>query len=194
VLADVGAATVPGMISSVRRAALVSALLIAVTGCSSPTGPTGTPQPSVSTVYVTVPPSAAGSTPVATATPSVESTSPVLPDGRSPVYITSIDVANRALTFDLIIFLTGQDAKDEWKKEGHTGEGPPNDYLIVNNNPKLRTLPVSSSASITYNDPNNSFAPTAVSLSNLKGPFQYRPFWITVTGGVITKIEEQFIP
>ena len=146
------------------------------------------------------PASAAATTPSAPkATANEEATAaPVLPDGRSPVYIKSIDVTHRTLTFDLIVFLTGQAAKDEWVKEGKdkaSGEdAPPDDYMIINNNTKLRTLPVSTGVAITYNDPDNSFAPTTVSLAGLKGPFAYRPFWITVSGGVVTKIEEQFIP
>ncbi len=179
------------MTSPLRRAALTFALLMALAGCASPNA---APQPPGSTVPATAPSQTLGGTPAATPTTIEDTAAPVLPDGRSPIYITSIDVAHRKLTFDLIIFLTGQAAKDEWKKEGNTDDGPPNDYLIVNNNPKLRTLPVSSSASIIYNDQNNSFAPTPVSLSGLKGPFQYRPFWITVAGAVITKMEEQFIP
>ena len=178
------------MTPPLRAVVLSAALLVVVAGCSQPAAP---PQQTPSTSANVTPTQSAPccSPPSPTAS---EATTQVLPDGRSPVFITSIDATHRKLTFDLIIFLTGQAAKDEWKKEGNTGDGPPNDYLIVNNNPKLRTLPVSSSASITYNDPNNSFAPTSVSLAGLKGPFKYRPFWITVTGGTITKIEEQFVP
>jgi hypothetical protein len=175
------------MRTPLRLAALAAALFIAVSGCSKSRGP--------DIVGFGNSPSTTSESPSSSASPAVEeSAAPILADGRSPVYITSIDASHQKLTFDLVIFLTGQAAKDEWKAQGNTDDGPPNDYLIVNNNPKLRTLPVSPSVSVTYNDPNNSFAPTSITFAQLKGPFQYRPFWITVQNGTITKIEEQFIP
>ena len=75
------------------------------------------------------------------------SAAPVLPDGRSPVYLTGVNATKNTVSFDLIEFLTGDAAKAEWKKE-HPDEpnGPDNDYMIINKNKKLRTLPVAADA------------------------------------------------
>lgn len=72
---------------------------------------------------------------------------PALPDGRSAAYLTGLDTTSNTVTFDLIEFLTGEAARAEWKEEHpENPDGPDNDYMIVNNNKKLRTLPVAADA------------------------------------------------
>jgi len=134
---------------------------------------------------------------------------PVLADGRSAVYLTGLDTAAKTTTFDLIEFLTGPAAKAEWKKEHpEQPDGPDNDYLIVNNNKKLRTLPVDPKAkcvvlatlggtdtkTITFaalpaflKKRNKGIAVTPPQISVL-------PFWLTVKHGTVTGFQEQYLP
>jgi len=144
-----------------------------------------------------------------TASTAATSAAPILPDGRSPVYLTKIDVSKRTITFDLIEFLTGDAAKQAWQK-AHPGssDGPDNDYYIVNDNPKLRTLPVANPVDFKVVDPEHpsGVADKTISFEGATAYFvalkpdqsdhklYWDPFWITVSGGVVTKIEEQFLP
>jgi hypothetical protein len=200
----------PGVTS--RRTPLIGtvavavALLATVTGCGPKSGTAaqaGGPVPSQSAAAP-----AASDAPAASA-PASASPTPVLPDGRSPVYLTTVDAGHRTLTFDLIEFLTGDAAKQAWKKAnpGSSEDGPDDDYFIVNDNPKLRTLPVSATVavSVLQND-GGSPDPTSISWAALPGyltkvkpdtsdhQLSYNPFWLTVQNGQIVKIEEQFIP
>jgi hypothetical protein len=130
----------------------------------------------------------------------------VLEDGRHPVYLTGIDVAGRSVQFDLIQFLMGDEAIAAWD-EAHPDDpgGPPNDYYIINDNPRLRRLPVADDVVVTVLDWNGGFQPLVVAFADLptelaagRIPYKDRldasPFWLTVDGGTVTAIEEQFIP
>jgi hypothetical protein len=187
-----------------RRCSLVIAAMLAATlvGCTKPaSGPDATGQPPAPTsappAPTTPPASPAGEEQIGGATA-------VLADGRHPVFITSIDVGKRAMRFDLIIFLTGKKAEEEWAKRHPGEEGPMNDYMIVNDNPRLRTLPVTAGARILIIDPDN-FTPTSmleVDLTKLRDEVMQRggggssagPFWITVAADRITRVEQQFTP
>src|SRR5574342_1316846 len=169
-------------------AGLVLATLATLAGCA-------TPNPRVGLT-----PGGESSSPSLSGTQVIDDAPAVLEDGRHPVYLKTVDVSGAQITFDLIRFLTGAEAKAEWLKQ-HPSEpdGPPNDYLIVNVNPKLRTLPVAAGVSITVVDLTNpglsmvtiAFADLLGHVAAAGGAF---PFWLTVTGGQITKIEEQFLP
>ena len=150
---------------------------------------------------------ASPSTGAATAT-SVTEPGIDLEDGRHPVYVTGIDVAGRTLTFDVIQFLTGAEAVAAYHADNPTDpEGPPNDYYIVNENPKLRTASVAADASVMLvrlaEDSNadldpGTFEELAAYLA-ATGPgegaaLSGAPYWITVDAGVITGIEEQYVP
>ena len=131
---------------------------------------------------------------------------PVLEDGRHPVYLTGLDVAGAAVEFDLIQFLTGDAAIAAWD-QAHPDDpgGPPNDYFIVNDNPRLRELPVAATVQVTVLDWDGGFTPQVVAFADL--PTQLasdlvpgddrlwpNPFWLTVEDETITAIEEQYIP
>lgn len=184
--------------------ALVAVLALGAGACSAKSNSTG----SLSGASPTPLGSAPSGSSAATSTPS-NSPTPILPDGRSPVYLTKIDVGKRTITFDLIEFLTGDAAKQAWQKAnpGST-DGPDNDYFIVNDNPKLRTLPVADPVEFKVVDPEHPSGTADKSIS-FEGATAYfvalkpdqsdhrlywDPFWITVANGVVTKIEEQFLP
>jgi hypothetical protein len=148
--------------------------------------------------------------PVATTTPAkaptftggpATSQPVVLPDGRHPVLIKTVDPDRRRITFDLIQFYQGEDATREAAKD-HQESPPPNDYYIRNTNPRLRTLPVTSDAAITCNTLTAGYTGSAtknvaVPLDRLRIVLLGKsspPFWITVRNGQVVKIAEQYLP
>ena len=151
-----------------------------------------------------------GASPTTSMTPSSSPTSstptvsptPGLPDGRYFVYPKKVSGAS-VLTFDVAQFLTGKAAADAATAHGDESP-PPNDYYIVNDVKKLSTYPVSSAVVVRY-------IPTA-NCCNLKPgnfsawseavngtamtdyPGKNAPWWITIKGGSIVKIQQQFLP
>jgi hypothetical protein len=130
---------------------------------------------------------------------------PVLADGRHPVFLTDIDVGGRGVKFDLIQFLTGDEADSAWHEDyPDQPGGAPNGYYIVNDDPQLRRLPVADEVAVTVLDWNAGFQPLVVAFADLPTelaarahpgePLGVNPFWLTVDDGTITAIEEQFIP
>ncbi len=127
-----------------------------------------------------------------------------LDDGRHPVYLHALDVDARTLTFDLVQFLTGEEASAAWDGED---DGPPNDYLVVNENARLRTLAVAGDVTVEVVD----LAGTGTAESGPAtwselpdylaggpagegGSLWYAPFWLTLEDGIVIAIEEQYIP
>jgi hypothetical protein len=180
--------------------------LLALTGCGDGDRGDQTTTAATSTPGATPPPTQSqapttSQTPTGTASPS-----PVLEDGRSPVYVTAIDLPGRTVTFDLIQFLTGQAAQDAWAGDfPEDPDGPPNDYYIVNENSRLRTLPVGSAAATTVIWLGDGADPEKISFDQLPDYFArhpdprgdhlwYAPFWLTVDDGQVIAIEEQYIP
>jgi hypothetical protein len=129
-------------------------------------------------------------TPTAGPAPTAE-----LADGRHPVLLTTVDVPGRKVTFDLVEMYFGEAAVTEYRKD-HPGatEGPDNGYYVRNNNPKLRTLPVNAGVVVKVAES----LPTDVRVL----PFADLPaynnghilFWLTVSGGAVTLIEQQWVP
>ena len=134
-------------------------------------------------------------------------TAPVLEDGRHPVYLTALDTTARTVEFDLIQFLTGDDAVVAWDT-AHPDQpgGPPNDYFIVNENPRLRLLPLADDATVTVPSFEGAglhaqpipFADLPARLAGNPMPGEGRlwpnPFWLTVENGTVTAMDEQYIP
>ncbi|HEV8564808.1 MAG TPA: hypothetical protein VGR41_07820 [Actinomycetota bacterium] len=128
-----------------------------------------------------------------------------LEDGRH--FVLAVEVAEKGggpqLRFDLAYFLTGDEATQAAKDHGDEYP-PPNDYYIVNDNPKLRWLPVSASVKVKY-------IPNELCCDLVSGNFdawteavnetnqtdyagKNVPWWITVSGGQVVKIEQQYLP
>jgi hypothetical protein len=174
---------------------LVLLLAAVMAGCSSDDKATGGGGATATTSAA----SPASTVPVTTRATTSEPV--VLADGRHPVWITTVDVQGRRITFDLIQFLTGE-AAIKAAAEDHQESPPPNDYYIRNVNPRLRTLPVRSGAPITvnnlaYQESGNSTRNVTVTLAKLASLMPKQgspPIWITVQSGQVTKIAEQFVP
>ena len=112
-----------------------------------------------------------------------------------------------SIVFDLAYFLTGDEGTKAAIEDGYikNGEGLDNDYYIRNNNPLLRTLSLSAGASVEIVDWAHCCESTTGDLqafadsfshemsgSNYRGPSS--PYWITIQGGGIIIVEEQYLP
>jgi hypothetical protein len=121
----------------------------------------------------------------------------VLVDGRHPVILKTVDPAAGSITFDLIQLYFGEEARREELKDHDTPYPAPNDVYLRNVNPRLRTLPVRASATITVLDNNLAPVKEPVSLATLATVLPRQgsmPFWVTVHHGQVVKIAEQYVP
>lgn len=131
-----------------------------------------------------------------------------LPDGRHFGFIRSVDAGARTVEFDLAIWLSGDEANAAWQAAGNTGSVP-NDYFVVNDNPKLRTLGLSPDLRLRLLDWGHccdtffdgdlaTFAHAIAEQRDVEaGGVVYRgqsSWWLTVRDGVVTSIEEQYTP
>jgi hypothetical protein len=125
-----------------------------------------------------------------------------LADGRHAVKILAVSDAKKTVRFDAIQFLTGEAANKAAAEDGEDSP-PPNDYYIRNTNPKVRTLSIAPSVTVTVNvlaaaDTGSSTEDTRITLAKLAGYPRDRVddavFWLTVSHGKVTRIEEQYLP
>ena len=131
-----------------------------------------------------------------------------LEDGRHFGFVTSVDVAGRAIEFDLASWLSGDEANQAYQEAGGTGPVP-NDHFVVNDNPALRTLVLSPDFRLILLDWRNccdatfegdlaTFARAIEQQDDvLEGDLLYRgnsSWWVTVENGLVTRIEEQYSP
>ncbi len=170
-------------------------LALAATACSSATSVTGGPSTGSEG-----PDSSSSAEPTQTST--VEPTpAPEIEDGRHFVFVKR--AKDGSVTFDLAYLLTGKDAAEAAQDAGQ--ELPvPNDYFIVNDNPKLRTVPVADGAKIMIYDwsmccddyTSITFDEFAGYIASPTDDFHgtLSPYWLRVQGGQIVKIEEQYLP
>jgi hypothetical protein len=197
-------------VRAVGASAVLALAFSGTAGCAGSTTTASAPGDTAASTGAGVVSKAAPATAPAAATggPSANAV-PVLADGRSAVYLTGLDATHQSVTFDLIEFLTGEAAKAQWKKEHPDNpDGPDNDYLIVNNNTLLRTLPVAVDVqcvvlkSLGGTDTKTiSFAAFPALLKQqdtgmtLTPPdIAVLPFWLTVQHGTVIRFEEQFLP
>jgi hypothetical protein len=131
-----------------------------------------------------------------------------LQDGRHFGYVRAVDVDAETIEFDLAYFLSGKEANAAYHAAGGTGPVP-NDYFVVNDNPRLRALPLAPDAHLRLLDWNHccetffdgDLALFAQAIEEQRdvtdGGLLYRgqsQWWITVENGVVTEIEEQYTP
>jgi hypothetical protein len=199
----------------IRQTLLVIALLAAAAACAdeqavgSDTGSTGAPNG-----FTPTGPAPSGTGPTVGSGPTGPTTTgsgpqAELEDGRHFGFLRAVDLKGLSLDFDLAYFLTGEEANAA--AEEHGDETPvPNDYYIVNDNPKLRTLGVAPNLEIVLLDWErccdetflgsleglaaaiNGGEPVTVEGHVYQGPLS--PYWLTVEGGAVTRIEEQYLP
>lgn len=106
---------------------------------------------------------------------------------------------------DYAQFLTGTEAEKAAAEAGD--EPPPNDFYIANVDPRLRTLRVASGLTVrlvsrpdgtvdvgTYTVPLSTWAKHFASPTEMNSAIRTAPYWLTVESGVVTAIEEQYLP
>lgn len=118
-----------------------------------------------------------------------------LEDGRYFGFWDSLVIGDESAVgeLDLAFFLTGAEAEAAAAERGDFVE---NDSYIVNDNPRLRTIIAKGDTEVLVLageggspdlEPSN-VADFAVDRHERSG------FWVTIEGGIATKIEEQFVP
>lgn len=142
----------------------------------------------------------------ATSTP----TPPVAPDpstAREFSFISRVVAGGSpSIVADYAQLLTGKEAAAAAKARGDESP-PPNDYYIVNDNNKLRTLPVKPGIKVKlvsnpdgtidqagYTVPYDTWAGYFAAPSDENAGIRQSPYWLTVTGGVVTAIEQPYFP
>ena len=117
----------------------------------------------------------------------------MLADGRHPVLLKAIDAGRGTVTFDLVQVFRDEEAAREAAKDHLEAD---NDSYMRNVNPRLRTLPVGAGATITANQLAGSNQDIPVTLSKLSSLTRAGSgvFWITVRGGQIVQVAQQWSP
>ena len=103
--------------------------------------------------------------------------------------------------FDVVQWLTGPEAAAIWAERfPDNSDGPPNDYLIENQNPKRRTAPVAADAAVALlrseggPDLMNSSPGGFEDYVEVGDHFGPPLVWLTFENGVIVSICEQYRP
>jgi hypothetical protein len=196
--------------------AIVAALLVFGLGYLLGTGgndeqaaasPTASPTPVPTSEAPSATPSESTS-PSASAIATDEPPGDTLPDGTYFVRLTDIQGGEEGplqLQYDLAYFLTGEEANQAAADRGL--ETPvPNDYFIVNDNPKLRLTPLEGVYTVKY-IPEGSGLSTPVKAHEAQflgwmgetvqtdfPPKDTSWWWITIQNGSVTKIQQQYLP
>jgi hypothetical protein len=144
------------------------------------------------------PASGATVTPIATATRKSKKPAVVLADGRHAGFIKA--VGDETVSMDLVEFLTGDAAAKAWQQKYPDSEqdSPDNDYFIVNDNTKLRKLPLDPSVVVKVVGAGGPGTEETITVPAIEKHFgnllNGTLFWFTVQDGAVTKIEQQFLP
>jgi hypothetical protein len=193
--------------------------LLALVGCGDDDdddGAAATTTTAASTTETTTSPSSAPSTTGSSGAPTTSSAPPTtrgaggaedppepgggadpgrseLEDGRHFGFWRSFEIGDTTAVgdFDLASFLTGAEAE---AAAAERGDEVNNDYYVVNDNPRLRTLVARGDTVVRVLDGGEpdlretNVADFAVERTEEAG------FWVTVEDGIVTEIEQQFVP
>lgn len=133
-------------------------------------------------------------------------------DGRYPAWIVGIDVGRRTVTIDEIEWLSGEEAARAWRRDNPAeppGDGPPNDYYIVDTDERTRTLAVAPDVEVSLVrlaedgdanlDPGTfeelpAYFRSDQAAGGRRTHLGSNPFWFTVRSGTVVGIQEQYRP
>ncbi len=121
--------------------------------------------------------------------------------GTYSAQVVTLEADPPSLTFDVVQWLTGEDAREAWLADNPGDpDGPPNDYYIVNANGQLRTAPVGAATTVRLTHL-RSDSTASLELDTLAGLGRYLvggspsdTYWLTFDRGVVTEICEQYRP
>ena len=186
-----------------RRFLVAAVAAIGLAACGGD-GPDGSAAPASTTTTAAVPQDSSTSTSAGGASPRpTEPPTPAedgddtgrseLEDGRHFGYWRSFEIGDTVATgeFDLAYFLSGDEAE---KAAAAKGDEVTNDYYIVNDNPRLRTLFARGDTKVVVlvgdgaKTTTSNVADFAVERNRDAG------FWVTIEDGIVTSIEEQYQP
>ena len=189
----------------VPLAAVLALVLSACGGGDDESAPTTTRVRSSASTTTTA---ARGDTTSSPSTTEATSDSAALEDGRHFGFLKAVDTDAGTVEFDLAEMLTGEEGRAAAEAAGAIGPGETldNDYYIRNRNDRLRTLRLADDVKLEVIDwPNccepvdgdlaewaELFRPGADTTGRYRGPTS--PYWLTVRGGVVVTIHEQYLP
>lgn len=159
------------------------------------------------TTTSTIEPTASVEATVPAASGDTPKTDTSIEDGKFFTFIEKVTSKGGIfyLTADYAQFLMGDEAAAAATAAGDESP-PPNDYYIVNANEKLRTLPVASSVNVALStwEPHFTAEGYPVEFSEWRNMINgvnddfpratMVPYWVTIKGGKVTKIAEQYLP
>jgi hypothetical protein len=197
---------------SVRRstpvgvAAWATAAVLLVSGCALPTAAKEPAQPLVSATSSSSAPGVVGLSPDGSpsrpaASSSAAGGADTLPDGKIGGIITAVDTTANTVTFDLVDLLTGEVMKRYLK--AHPDATDPYyspAYVVVNDDPKLRTMPFAAQVTVRVAKTDGG-SPQTIKLADLPTHLKTDgfheqdgrsafPFHMTVLHGQVTALEE----
>jgi hypothetical protein len=120
-----------------------------------------------------------------------------LPDGEWFGYVDSADPA--VLGFDLACWFGGEAAILASAEDGEESP-PPNDYYVRNANPAIRQVPVGEADVVWLPNVGDPTSEETVGYGEWlvfrqgRDPLLQPGVWITIEGGVITLVTEQYVP
>jgi hypothetical protein len=166
-----------------------------------------TPSPTTEPTSASTPTETSSPTPADTPSESPTdetSESPVLADGRHFVYVAEAarrEDAPSTVTFNLAYFFDGERAEQE---AAERGDEVVNDYYIVDDNPRLRTLPLADEVDVRYipvgrccdleEGEIDAWLESILEVNPNDYAGKDAAWWFVVDGGQITRIEQQYLP
>jgi hypothetical protein len=118
-----------------------------------------------------------------------------LPDGE---WFGFAAAASRdEVEFDLACWFSGSAAADAAAEDGSESP-PPNDYYVRNDSDQLRSVPVAAGTEVAQLTPTGGPDSTIVDYGTWAGEWSSRDYqpslWLTITGGEVVSIIEQYVP
>lgn len=112
--------------------------------------------------------------------------------------VIAIDAAARTITVDHIDFLTGADAQAEWEAQGgDPADGPPNDYVIRDDEDVEVTYDIAEDATFTIVDMSSAVTEgVEATLDELVAAHEATPFTVRLVldGETVTEIHQRYTP
>jgi hypothetical protein len=172
------------------------------------TAPALTPAATTETTATT----ANATTTVATAATTIEaSPTTTMPDGPSGSgctpgdtislpegewYGVVVSASPSGIEFDLACWFIGEPAVEAAAEDG--AEPPPNDYYVRNDNPQIRSLPVSPQTEVIWYPTGDPASEVIVTFSDWVDGVTSRGLvfgvWLDVIDGEVLRIREQWVP